>query len=153
MINILFFDNEPLIGRCLIENLKSDCGWSCEKDITYVSDTRSVIKRINDDSVRYDLFVLDIFADFHFSDFTQEEVEELEGGMRTGYVLAKKIRMIERYKDVPILFFSAAHDNIPESMRTNTYYLQKPVFANELSEIMKEIIDRAANNLNPITFQ
>ena len=73
--------------------------------------------------------------------------------MRTGYVLAKKIRMIERYKDVPILFFSAAHDNIPESMRTNTYYLQKPVFANELSEIMKEIIDRAANNLNPITFQ
>lgn len=139
MINILFFDDEPFISL-IIENLNRNYDWPFEKDITYVSDTRNVIKRVNDVSVRYDLFVIDMFADFHFSDFTKEEVEEMMYGSRTGYVLAKKIRESERYKDVPILFFSADYVNIPESMRTNTYYIRKPVFANELYEVMKEIL-------------
>ena len=43
MINILFFDDEPFISL-IIENLNRNYDWPFEKDITYVSDTRNVIK-------------------------------------------------------------------------------------------------------------
>lgn len=142
MKRILFFDDEPFIAMLLIDNLRRNFGWNKSKDreITFVSSSKELLDEVKSETT-YDLFVMDIMAPIfqeQASDFSKKEIEAMQDGENTGVVFAEKIRQMEKYKNVPILFLSARRK--PAYMLGKTAYIEKPAFAIEVSEKMEELI-------------
>ncbi|MCQ2337726.1 MAG: response regulator [Paludibacteraceae bacterium] len=143
MKRILFFDDEPFITNLLIDSLRRNFGWneSNEREITFVSSSKELFDEIKSETT-YNLFVMDILAPIYqieqASDFSKKEIEAMQDGENTGVVFAGKIRQMEKYKNVPILFLSARRQ--PAKMLEKTAYIEKPAFAIEVSEKMEELI-------------
>lgn len=137
MIRVLFFDDDYFIADCIIKNLRKYYGWEGDYEVSYVDHVSHLLREIMNENVKYDLFVLDMVAPIDQELFSQEEINEICYRQNTGLVIAKKIRKQEKYKNVPILFFSAG---INYSGLDNTYYLEKPASTKELSELMNEIL-------------
>lgn len=143
MAKILFFDDEPFVTKILIDNLERNFGWNKSKDreITFVSSGKELFDEVKSDTT-YDLFVIDIMAPIYeieqVSDFSKKEIEAMQDGENTGVIFAGKIRQMEKYQNVPILFLSARRK--PAYMLEKTAYIEKPAFAREVSEKMEELI-------------
>lgn len=145
MKRILFFDDEPFITGMLIENLQKNYGWNKDNlgEITFVSTSMELFGKADDNNIQYDLFVLDIMVPIdqieEIPRFSKEEIDRMQNGYNTGVVFAEKIRKMSKYQDVPILFLSARIQ--PSNTMDNTGYLEKPVFASDVSEKMKIILN------------
>ena len=138
---VLFFDDEPFISKALADSLTF-----FEWDVTFVHDINCLFEELKNNS--FDILILDIMAPVpeaknEYVNFTNAEIKEMEGGMNTGIVLARKIW--EFKKNIPILFLSA-------KMRPNSIKqfndsgktcdcLRKPEFAQTISDRLEELID------------
>ena len=145
MQKVLFFDDEPFVIGYLVQNLQDNFGWVKDKEIKLVSSFVDLLHEINNNDETYSLFVLDVMvpmpSDELRKQFTQQELDEMHNGMSTGLVMAKKIRQIERYAKVPILYLSARIiPNIPDSEKNYTFYIRKPVSTEEISKKMDELL-------------
>lgn len=146
MIRILFFDDEPSISGYLVQNLRENYGWKGDKKITFVSTVEDLYKEVNDVTVSYNLFVLDVMAPMPLGDvknqFSQSELNKMDKGRLLGYVMAEKIRKMEKYMNVPVLYLTARIiPPIPETKKGYTAYNRKPVSAEEISKTMNELLE------------
>ena len=140
MINVLFFDDDPYIIFPLVEILEKEFGWKGDKKIIPVCDTCQLLKEIYNDKIKYDLFVLDVVAPICPTGFTKEELDDIYFGFNLGLVIARKIRKMKKYKDVPILYLSARLPHIPESEKEITFFLEKPTLEEKISNAMRILL-------------
>lgn len=145
MKKVLFFDDEPSITNYLVMNLRDNYGWKGEKEITFVSTVEDLLNEINKNDVTFDLFVLDVMAPMPSEElkkqFSKDELDKMDSGRCLGFVMAEKIRRIDKYKSVPVLYLSARiNSSIPDLEREYTFYLRKPVSAKEITQKMKELL-------------
>lgn len=145
MKKILFFDDEPFVMSYLIKCLMENLEWSGDKELVFVSTIQDLLTEINSIKEVYDLFVLDVMAPMPSDKleeyFSKKEWIKMDGGMNAGIVLAEKIRKIEKYKNVPILFLSARSiSTIPDSENPNTVYIRKPVSSAEITKKINELL-------------
>lgn len=138
---ILHFDDEPFISMALDKNLKL-YGW----DVRLVSEVDELFRELKNN--QYDAIIMDIMAPLpsleneHVT-FTQEDIDEMDGGTKTGIVLTKRILSTSKYKNTPILFLSARSNPLPENPELNNYkcdYLRKPELAKTISDALKELL-------------
>lgn len=141
---VLYFDNERFIPYSLAENLEL-FGWN----VTLVSESDELFEQLRNHL--FDILILDIMAPIpelknEYVIFSKSDLEEMDGGIHTGIVLAKKIWEMDSYKNTPILFFSSMHfpDSIHQFMNEGKKcdYLCKP----ELSRIINERLDLLLNS-------
>lgn len=143
--NVLFFDDEPFLTKMLIENLQLNYEWNKDNlgEITFVSTPMELFDKADDDNIQYDLFVLDIMVPIdqieEMDFFSNMEIKKMQEGDNTGIVFAERIRKMPKYQNVPILFLSARMR--PSKLMTNIDYLEKPVFASDVSEKMKKMME------------
>ena len=142
MEKILFFDDEEFLSGLLIKNLRNNF----QLNITSVSGIEPFLKEIENVSIVYSLFIMDIMAPLPIeviakNKFTPEEIKEMDDGMNTGFVLAKKIWALQKYKDAHIIFLSARDIEIPKEYEHLSTCFRKPekasVIANKINEILK----------------
>lgn len=140
-IKILFFDDEPNLVCGITNSFKLLYGI----DVNVVNHINTLFRDLNNDI--FNVLVIDVMAPIPPANntnvsFTTEEIEEMNQGLKTGVVLSKKIRAIEKYKNTPIIFVTACSENALESLRkqnaTNIKYLRKPVTAIEIYNTIKE---------------
>lgn len=147
MKKVLFFDDEPATNNYLIRNLVENYGWNGENRIVFVSTAEGLLRYVNQDDVSYDLFVLDVMAPMPTvgfeSQFDQDEINRMNKGELFGYVMAEKIRRVEKYNKVPIVFLTGRQiPPIPEKEKDFTRYIRKPVLADEISMIMDDLLKK-----------
>lgn len=136
---VLYFDDESFISMALVKSLKF-YDW----DITFVDEINKLFKELKDH--KFDIIIMDIMAPVpeiqnDFVCFTNAEINEMDEGMNTGVVLAKKIwRDID--SNLPILFLSARRlDTILLLPSNNRFdYIRKPVLVDDLNLILKELL-------------
>ena len=150
MKKVLFFDDEPFIMNYLIKSLREIYGWSGDKEIVFVSTVDELLDEMNSDDETYSLFVLDIMAPMPDGEarkqFNKGELDKMDEGRLTGYVMAEKIRKIEKYKKVPVLYLSArTSPRIEESEKEYTKYMRKPCKPEEISNQMNELLGAQYN--------
>ena len=149
MKKVLFFDDEPFIIGYLIKSLQEFYGWNRdkEKEITFVSTVDELLDKMNNDDETYSLFVLDLMVPMPEGEvkkhFNQDELNRMDEGSLTGYVMAEKIRKIDKYKKVPILYLSARTSPPPidDSEKEYTKYMRKPFSSEKVSEMMDELLN------------
>lgn len=151
MKKILFFDDEPFITEYLIKSLQEIHGWKGDKEISLVSTVDGLLDKMNSDDETYCLFVLDLMAPMPEGEvresFNQDELNRMDEGRLTGYVMARKIRKIEKYKKVPILYLSArTSPPISEMEKEYTKYLRKPFLSEDISQKMNELMETRIND-------
>lgn len=144
---VLFIDDEAFISGTLAQHLRI-LGW----DVTFVSDINELFKEIRK-SQKFDILIFDIMMPIpemenKYVVFSQREIEEMDGGMNTGVVLAKKI-WTEVKNDIPILFLSAKRpesvSQLPTSFRFD--YIRKPVLAETLEIKLKVMLNHKSPRL------
>lgn len=145
MKKVLFFDDEPFIMNYLIKSLREIYGWSGDKEIVFVSTVGELLDKLNSEDETYSLFVLDLMVPMPTGEvrnhFNQAELDKMDEGRLTGYVMAEKIRKIEKYKKVPVLYLSArTSPPISEIEGEYTMYMRKPCKAEEISNKMDELL-------------
>lgn len=139
-MKVLYFDDEPFIAKALVEHLRI----LYERDVTLVFEINDLFEEL--ESNHYDIIVLDIMApippfDNHFVRFTKNEIKEMDGGLSTGIVLARKIW--ESYERISLLFFSAR--SRPEAIAKfqkegrQCEYLRKPELAKTVNEALNQL--------------
>ncbi len=144
---LLFFDNQSSVVKSLVMNLRL-----LEWDVTFVSDIDILFHEMNQN--HYDIFILDIMApvpnleECKYCTFTVAKMNEMDGGMNTGVVLAKKIWELESYKETPILFLSGRVNPIPSDAilqkrhnQKKCDYLRKPQWAKEIDKKLLELLN------------
>ena len=137
---ILYFDDEPFISKTLVKSLEF-YDW----DITFADNIYELFKELN--VHKFDILILDIMAPVpetknEYVDFTNAEIKEMEGGMNTGVVLAKKI-WTEIDSNYTILFLTARSlDTISLLSRSYRFdYIRKPVLVNDLNFKLEEMLN------------
>lgn len=140
---VLYFDDEPFISRALAENLSFCYDWK----VTLISEIDDLFQELANNP--YDILILDIMVPIPEKNknstisFTKKDIEEMEGGMSTGIVLAKKIW--KSHESIPILFLSARSrpDAIANFQKEGKKceYLRKP----ELAETVDAALDQLLN--------
>lgn len=145
--NVLFFDDEPFISESLAENLKL-YGWK----VCLVTDINKLIDTII--KGQFDILILDIMAPIPEKDnkhihFSKEDINEMDRGINTGIVIAKKIwgYSEDRFKDLPILFLTARQrpDDILIQFKQNNRTcdcLRKPEYAVTVNESIKLLLKK-----------
>lgn len=146
MQKILFFDDEPFITNYIVRNLKENYGWNGEREITLVSNVEDLLQIIDSEDLTYNLFVLDLMAPMPSGEvkkqFSQDELDKMDEGRLLGWVMANKIRKMEKYKIVPVLYLSArSTPPISDSEKEYTAYIRKPVSPVEISRMMNELLE------------
>lgn len=135
---LLLFDNQSFVVKSLVTNLKL-LGW----DVTFVSDIDELFLKLNQS--HYNILILDVMSTVHNTErFTESEIEEMDGGMNTGSVVAKKIWQMDGYKDTPILFLSGRANPIPRDtvlQNSNCRYMRKPEFAKKVNNELREMLN------------
>lgn len=138
---VLFFDDEPFISEALADSLTF-----LEWNVTFVNNINGLFEELKNNS--FDILILDIMAPIpeiknEYVNFTNAEIKEMEGGMNTGIVLARKIW--EFKKSIPILFLSARlrPDSIKQFIDCGKTCdcLRKPELAQNISSKLQELID------------
>lgn len=144
---LLFFDNQSFVVKSLAMNLKLR-GW----DVTLVSDIDELFHLLNHG--QYHVLILDIMApvppiNCKNVSFTELEINEMNNGLNTGVVLAKKIWQHDKYKEVPILFLSGRADPIPrdpvlQERKENHKcdHLRKPQWAKDVDQKLKDMLNQ-----------
>lgn len=142
-IKILFFDDQAFTIRSLTLNLEL-IGW----DVKYVSEIDELFQELYQN--QYDILILDIVAPIpdretcKYIHFTESEIDEMDDGMLTGVVVAKKIWSIEKYKEIPVLFHSARSNPIPNDkvlQNSKCYFMRKPEFAKNVDQKLHEMLN------------
>lgn len=135
---VLFFDDELFISRVLAESLQL-FGW----DVTLVSEINELFKIIKSEC--YDIIILDIMAPIPEIEnesirFTKKEIDEMDNGINTGVVIAKKIWELKQ--EIPILFLSARRaDTIVQLPKTRIFdYIRKSEQARIISDKLLELL-------------
>jgi CheY-like chemotaxis protein len=134
---ILFFDDEKNIAEIVQKNLAL-FGF----DVILVSTITELFAEIENESITYNLVLMDIMApkpskDEEKNKFTPLELSNMSNGIRIGEILVNKIRNISRYADIPILFYSA-RDNVKTPY--NTKHIRKPALAKEIIEGINSLL-------------
>lgn len=139
---VLYFDDEPHISRALAQSLEL-FDW----DVTFVSDVESLFHVLTNH--QYDIFIIDIMAPIPEKkmsiSFTQKDIDEMDEGRNTGVVIAKKIWLLEKYANVPILFISAKQNPIPDDpylLNKNCAFLRKPELAKTVSLTLEKLLNK-----------
>lgn len=138
---VLFYDYEPYLSRALADNLEP-FGWK----VTLVFDIDELFFYLQNH--QYDIVILDIMAPVpetatDFVNFTNAEINEMNNGIDTGIVLAKKIW--RNNSDIPILFLSARSQ--PDAIsqfnieRKRCEYLKKPELSITINEILNKLLN------------
>lgn len=142
MRKILYFDDEPFISKALANHLEL-FDW----DVTLVSEIDELFEKLSNND--YSLLILDVMAPIpdmkntHVS-FSADEIKEMDGGLNTCVVLAKKIWAT--YKDLPILFLSARRiSTISQLSPLYKYeYIRKPELAKTINDKLLQLL--SSNN-------
>lgn len=139
---VLYFDDEQFITSALARSLEI-FNW----DVTFVSNVESLFHVLANH--QYDIFIIDIMApipEMKMSiSFTQKDIDEMDYGRNTGVVIAKKIWLLEKYTNVPILFISAKQNPIPDDpylLNKNCAYLRKPELAKTVSQMLEMLLNK-----------
>lgn len=145
---VLFFDNETFVVKSLCLSLTSFFNW----EVKVVASIDELFYELKQDDVHYDILMLDIMAPLPKTNeehvtFNEAELVEMEDGLRTSVVLAKKIwKSLPNYKDHPILFLSARSNPIPNDKtlkgHKNCDYLRKPQFAKDIDAKLRELLSK-----------
>lgn len=138
---VLFFDDEPFISKYLVDTLEL-FDW----DVTLVTEIDELFKELN--ISKFDIIILDIMAPIpesasEFVQFTKKEINEMDDGINTGVVAAKKVWEIPTYKDTPILFLSARRDPRHGDQKLQTDkcdYLRKPELVRTIDEKLRTML-------------
>lgn len=146
MKKVLFFDDEPFITDYLIKSLREIHGWKGNKEIVFVSTVNELLDKMNSNDETFGLFVMDVMAPLPEGEvrkhFNQDELNRMDEGRLTGYVLAEKIRKIDKYHKVPILYLSArTSPPISEKEKEYTKYMRKPLWSEDISKKMDELLN------------
>lgn len=142
MKKVLHFDDEPFITMALDQNLEL-YGW----DVILVSGVDDFFRELKNN--QYDAIIMDIMAPIpplenEHVKFTQKEIDEMNGGMNTGVVLAKKVLSKAEYANTPILFLSARRNPLLENHELNNYkchYIRKPALALDVSNALQDLLN------------
>ena len=143
---LLFFDNQSFVVKSLVMNLKLR-GW----DINLVSDINELFHLLN--HAQYQILILDIMAPVpqmkcKSVSFTESQINEMDNGLNTGVVLAKKIWQLENYKETPILFLSGRSNPIPgdpilqeRNKNRKCDHLRKPQWAKDVDQLLNKMLN------------
>lgn len=139
---ILFFNDEPFISISLVHGL-SLFGW----EVTLVSEAEDLFRELKNN--QYDVIIMDIMAPIpplenEHVKFTQKEIDEMDGGINTGVVLAKKLLSKAEYANTPILFLSARRNPLLENHELNNYkchYIRKPALASDICNALQDLLN------------
>lgn len=141
MKKILFFDDESFISRILVNNLKLN-DW----DVTFVSEINELFKELK--RHKFDILILDIKAPIPKMEnlnvsFTRTEIEEMDDGMNTGVVLAKKIWM-EIDSNYAVLFLSARNEGAISQLSSNYRFdhIRKPELISTIIFKLNELLNQ-----------
>lgn len=141
---VLFFDDEPFISKALANSLTL-----FEWDVTFVDNINDLFKELKNNS--FDILLLDIMAPIPEMEnsnvsFSEKEINEMDNGMNTGIVLARKIW--EFNNNIPILFLTAiAVEHQQESINHFTdegktcYCLRKPEPAIKVQDTLNQLLN------------
>lgn len=142
---VLHFDDEPFISRAVGESLHFIYGW----EVTLVSEAEGLFRELENN--QYDAIIMDIMAPVpkpsnEHVKFTQKEIEEMDGGINTGVVLAKKIMYTTQYKDIPILFLTARSlsyiiDNPDFANNNKCGFIRKPALASDICNALQDLLN------------
>ena len=143
-MKVLYFDDEPFISEALAENLRL----SFRREVELISGINDLFDNIN--SNNFDIIILDIMTPIPESIFfSKKEIAEMEDGMNTGIVIAKKIWKLNA--SVPILFLSARSrpDAISKFKEEGKYceYLHKPELAETVDITLNQLLNSKSTNL------
>jgi len=132
MKNILLIDDDKKTPISLLEDLHDTHGY----EVDSVTKAADALEKLKDK--KYDAIILDIMMPIP-DDWTDDEKDEAQLGLKTGAVLFRKIR--EVFPNMPILILTARES---PSIDKNTTYIRKPesiaVIVQHLKEIMNESI-------------
>ena len=124
--NVLFLDEEKWFTNLYLEYSKSE-----PFKIIVANTPKEFFEKIND-QMCYDLFILDIMIPLSLFDnedlnhLTRPQKQLLEGGLNVGIVFYDILRKIPKYKNIPVIFYTAKAD--PEIADDPYYwYISKPV--------------------------
>lgn len=141
---VLHFDADPFI-TCVLSKQLILLSW----DVTLVSEIDMLFEELINN--QYDAIIMDIMAPIpplenEHVKFTQKEIDEMNGGMNTGVVLAKKILYTTQYKDIPILFLTAKSrnpilDNPDFANNSKCRYIRKPALASDVSKALQDLLN------------
>lgn len=138
---VLYFDDDAFAADILARTLELYC-W----EITVVSKIDDLFQELRDENNTYNVLIMEIMAPTACSEeklFTKNDIRNMEKGMSTGIVLARKIWETEKnYKQVPILFYSSKIvDPLPNN-GLNCYYLPKPTLAIVISDQLHQLLNQ-----------
>ena len=130
---ILYYEEEKWFADILVRDIEEKPHYK----VTLVITPADFFKEINS-SFHYDLFILDIMTPMlYFSEddlklLRGDQLRDLNGGFSVGVVFYDMIREIDKYKETPVIFYTAkSNPNKP-----GTEYFLKP---NDSETIIKTI--------------
>jgi DNA-binding NtrC family response regulator len=132
---ILYFDDKKQTGEILQKNLEL-----FDYDVNLVSTFRDFIGEIHNETVTYDLLLMDIMAVMPSEEerewFTTAEIEYMDKGRNIGVVLVEKVRDVTKYINIPILFYSVKSyvKQFPYSKLT------EPALTKDIVEKIKQLL-------------
>lgn len=142
---VLHFDDEPFLSRAVGESLNLLDEW----DVTLVAEIDELFRELQNN--QYDAVIMDIMAPIpplenEHVKFTQKEIEEMDGGINTGVVLAKKIMYTTQYKDIPILFLTARSlsyiiDDPDFANNNKCGFIRKPALASDICNALQDLLN------------
>lgn len=135
---VLYLEDEPFVVKKLVLSLEL-LGWN----VTLVTEIEDLFNAL--ETNRYDIIMLDIMIPVpkKMNRFTEQEINQMDNGMSTGIVLAKKIFSMEEYQQLPILFHSAKKNPLGDNPNLPTDkcgYLRKPELATLVADKLDELI-------------
>ena len=141
---VIYFDDEPFTSRALSESLGL-FGWN----VTFVSRVENLFRELQNN--QYNVIIMDIMAPVpkpnnEHVKFTQEEIKEMDGGISTGIVLAKKLLSLAKYEDTPILFltersFSPIIEKLELAKNGKCRFIRKPELPSVVSNALQELLN------------
>jgi len=123
---ILYFEDEKWFANDVF--IKIENNTQCI--VTSINTPAQFFREIKSD-MKYDLFILDIMTPMMiFTDddiknqLTNNQVRKLNGGLDVGIVFYEIIREKEKYKETPVIFYTAKPK--PQILDNNFVYFSKP---------------------------
>ena len=131
MKKILYFEDEKWFAEIIFHDIEKN-GY----EVTLVTKPADFFKEINS-ICQYDLFILDIMAPMILftendleKNFNKAQCERLQNGLNVGVVFYEKIREIDKYKETPVIFYTAKRN--PQIDDVKVKYISKPVLSEQI---------------------
>jgi len=139
MKQILYFDDERWQAEPLVKNLQT----SRKYYIKLVSTIKDFFLELESRNT-YDLFILDVmipmdlFDEKNLNKLSGSQRRDLNNGLDTGIVLFKLIRQSEKYKTVPVLFYTAKKSVSVNDQ--NIKFISKPEFPTNIETEINKLL-------------